>query len=212
MNTVICSHGFAMRGDSGGMFTDIAAVFPDYEFKMFDYYDIAPNGDQYVRSLDDQAKILQKQIDEVPDGDVTLLCHSQGSTVAGLVDLTTVSRVILLAPPIEVTRAKLINRLRHRTDAKLNPHGTSTVPRKNGTIMTIPLEYKDSLEKYNRLDLYQKIANKKPLIIVRALQDETLGLTDFSSLKGVQAVDVQADHNFTSDGRQRLIVALKDIL
>lgn len=212
MGTIICSHGFAMRADSGGMFTDVAAAFPEHDFNMFDYYDIAPGGDQRLRSLDDQATILQQQIDAAPSGDIALLCHSQGSTIAGLVDLTKVSKVVLLAPPIDVTRSKLINRLRHRKGAKLNPYGTSTVPRSNGTTMTIPVEYMDSLEKYNRLDLYQKIANKKPLIIVRALQDETLGLTDFSSVNGAQVVDVQANHNFTGEGRKRLMTALKDIL
>lgn len=76
MATIICSHGFAVRADSMGMFTDVAAAFPEHEFRMFDYYDIAPNGDQIVRSLDEQATLLQQQIDGVPGGKIILLCHS----------------------------------------------------------------------------------------------------------------------------------------
>lgn len=208
----ICSHGFAMRADSAGMFTDIAVEFPSYDFKMFDYYDYQSNGDHTVRSLDDQAKILQQQIDTAPDGEIVLLCHSQGSTVAGLADLSRVSKVILLAPPIEISRRSLINRMRHRKGAKLNPYGISIIPRSDGTTMTIPVEYMDSVEAHDRMSLYQKMANAKPTIIVRATQDETLGLTDFSSLKNIQVIDVMANHNFTKEGRDELIQALRGIL
>lgn len=211
MKTIVCSHGFAMRADSAGMFTDIAKAFPVYDFKMFDYYDIAPNGDQLVRSLDDQAKLLQQQIDAVPDGEIVLLCHSQGSTVAGLVDLTRVSKVILLAPPIEMSRTGLINRMRHRKGAKLNPHGTSVIPRSDGTTMTIPVEYMDSLEAHDRSTLYQRMANTVPTVTIRALQDEILGLTDFSAVMNLKVIDVEAGHNFTGEGRVRLIAALKSI-
>lgn len=212
MKTVICSHGFAMRADSAGVFTDIAAAFPSYDFKMFDYYDIKPNGDQTIRSLDEQAKILQQQIDDAPDGEIILLCYSQGSTVAGLVDLQRVSKIILLAPPIEISRAGLINRMRHRKGAKLNPYGTSTIPRSNGTTMTIPAEYMDSIEAHNRLALYQKMAGTKPTTIIRAAQDEILGHTDFSGVRGVDVIDVDADHNFTKATRKNLITALKAVL
>lgn len=194
------------------MFTDIAVVFPDYDFKMFDYYDYRSNGDHTVRSLDEQAKILQQQIDTAPDGEIVLLCHSQGSTVAGLADLSHVSKIILLAPPIEISRRSLINRMRHRKGTKLNPYGTSTIPRSNGTTMTIPVEYMDSIEAHDRMSLYKKMANAKPTIIVRATHDETLGLTDFSPLKEVQVIDVEADHNFTGKGRAELIQALRGIL
>lgn len=210
--TIVCSHGFAMRGDSAGMFTDIAAAFAKYDFRMFDYYDIAPNGDQVVRSLDEQAKILQQQIDDTPDGEIVLLCHSQGSTVAGLVDLARVSKVILLAPPTEISRAKLINRLRHRKGAKLNPYGTSTVPRSNGTTMTITVEYMDSIEAHDRMTLYQKIADMVPTVIIRATQDETLGLTNVQEVKHAGHRDVVADHNFTNEYRAELIRVLAKVL
>lgn len=212
MKTIICSHGFAMRADSAGMFTDIAAAFPNYDFRIFDYYDYESNGDHIVRSLDDQAKMLQKQINAAPTGEIVLLCHSQGSTVAGLVDLGRVSKVILLAPPIEISRAGLINRMRHRKGARLNPYGTSTIPRSNGTIMTIPVEYMDSIEAHDRTALYQKMAAAKPTVIVRATEDETLGLTDFSLIEDARVIDVKADHNFTKDGRPALIQALRGIL
>ena len=212
MKTIICSHGFAVRADSMGMFSDIAAAFPEYEFRMFDYYDIAPSGDQTIRSLDDQAKKLQQQIDDAPDGEIVLLCHSQGSTVAGLVDLARVSKVILLAPPVEISRASLINRMRHRKGAKLNPYGTSIIPRSNGTTMTIPVKYMDSIEAHDRMTLYQKMADTVPTTIIRATEDETLGLTMVSEITNAEHMDVAANHNFTGEGRKKLINALQKVI
>lgn len=210
--TVICSHGFAVRADSMGMFTAIAAAFPDYDFEMFDYYDIKPNGDQVLRSLDEQAQILQQHIDTAPEGEIILLCHSQGSTVAGLASLERVSKVVLLAPPVDIDRASLINRLRHRKSAQLNPFGTSTVPRSDGTLMTIPVEYMDSIEAHDQGTLYQKIANTVPTIIVRATDDEILGLTTANEIQGARHIDIAADHNFTGKNRDKLIDALQSIL
>ncbi len=209
--TIVCSHGFAVRADSMGMFTDIAAAFPDYEFRMFDYYDIQPNGDQAVRSLDEQAAILQKQIDDVPEGEIVLLCHSQGSTVAGLVNLSRVSKAILLAPPVEISRASLINRMRHRKGARLNPRGMSVIPRTNGTTMRIPVEYMDSIEAHDRLTLYRSIAAEVPTTIIRAMDDEILGLTPLEQVEAAALVDIDANHNFTGRGRKLLIDALRGI-
>lgn len=194
------------------MFTDIAAAFPEYEFRMFDYYDIQPNGDQTVRSLDEQAAILQKQIDNVPEGEIVLLCHSQGSTVAGLVDLSRVSKAILLAPPVEISRASLINRMRHRKGARLNPRGMSVIPRTNGTTMRIPVEYMDSIEAHDRLTLYRAIATEIPTTVIRATSDEILGLTPLEQIEGVELIDIDADHNFTGSGRQKLIEILNSVL
>ena len=195
-----------------GMFTDIAAALPGYRFRMFDYYDIKPNGDQMIPSLGDQAKILQQHINTAPDGEIVLLCHSQGSTVAALANLDRVSKVILLAPPVEINRASLINRLRHRKGAKLNPYGTSLVPRSDGTTMTIPVAYMDSIEAHDRMALYQKIADTVPTTIIRATNDEILGLTAVNKIKNATHIDIAADHNFTGAHRDELIVILQSIL
>lgn len=210
--TVVCSHGFAVRADSMGMFTDIAEAFPEYDFQMFDYYDIAPNGDQTIPSLDDQAVFLQQQLDDAPEGEIILLCHSQGCAVAGLVDLGRVNEAVLLAPPVDISRASLINRLRHRKGARLNPRGMSTVPRSNGTTMRIPVEYMDSIEAHNRLTLYGAIAAAVPTTIIRAADDEILGPTPLEQIAGATLVDVDADHNFTARGRGLLLNVLRDVL
>ena len=203
--TVICSHGFAMRADSAGLFTDIERAFPSYQFRMFDYYDIDTDGNQYVTTLDTQATRLQCEIDAAPAGKITLLCHSQGSTVASLVDISRVDSIILLAPPVDITADSVFARLAQRTHSTLTRSGMSAVPRRNGTVLYIPAEYFDSIEREDRLQLYQRMAHKKPLTVVRALDDEILGLTRVDELEDSTLYDIAADHNFRGESRQLLI-------
>ncbi len=190
------------------MFTDIERAFSSYHFRMFDYYDIQPSGDQYVTPLDEQAKRLQHEIDSVADGDVVLLCHSQGSTIAGLVDVARVSKIILLAPPVDITADSVLARLAQRQGSKLRRDAMSVVPRSDGTHMYIPSEYFDSLERDDRMELYQKLARQCPLVIVRALDDETLGMTRVDEIKDARLYDIAADHNFRGDARKLLIATL----
>lgn len=212
IKTVICSHGFAVRANSLGLFSDIKATFPGYEFTMFDYYDIKPNGDQVVRPLEEQAELLQQKINTAPDGDIILLCHSQGGTVAGLIDLRRVIKVILLAPPVEFDSDTLLLRLQKRRGSKLDRYGMSVVPRSDGTTMYMPSEYLDSLERYDRTMLYQDMADTVPTTIVRAVDDEILGLTAVDKLKNIQLIDIAADHNFTKLARRKLLTALSEVL
>jgi hypothetical protein len=212
MKTIICSHGFAVRADSLGMFTDISEAFPEYDFRMFDYYDIQPNGDQSVRPLEEQTKLLEAQIDTVEDNEIVLLCHSQGSTVAGLADLTKVSKVILMAPPVKTTKDGILNRLRQRKGSKLDPYAMSIVPRSDGTTMYVPAAYLNSLEQYDRMTLFQHIADNVQTVVIRATEDEVLGLTNVNEIKNARHIDIAADHNFTGKHRQQLIEVLRVII
>lgn len=210
--TIICSHGFGVRADSRGMFPEIAAAFPDYKFKMFDYNVVDENGDTTVRSLDQQAEILQRQIDKAQGGEIVLLCHSQGSVIAGLVDLTKVSKVVLLAPPVRMSMQNLIRRMQSREGSVIRPDGVSVLPRSDGTTSYLPKEYLQSLENRNPIELYQQVANAKPTSIVRATEDEVIGLTNINEIENAKHIDIAADHNFTGNMRVRLIETLRGIL
>lgn len=211
MKTVICSHGFGVRADSRGMFPEVAAAFPEYIFRMFDYNEVKPNGDTIVAPLDKQAETLQKEIDAA-DGEIILLCHSQGSVIAGLVDLTKVSKVILLAPPVLMSMQHLINRMRGRPGARMNPNGMSILPRSDGSKSYLPKEYLESLEGKNLMDIYQKVADTKLTVIIRATNDEIIGLTNVNEIRNAQHIDIAAGHNFKDAGRQKLIATLDTVL
>ena len=76
----------------------------------------------------------------------------------------------------------------------------------------LPNEYMRSLDEINPIELYKNIADQKPAAIIRATRDEVLGLTDLSAVAAKQMVDIAADHDFTSEGRQALINTLKGLL
>lgn len=212
MKTIVCSHGFGVKADARGMFTDIAAAFPGYDFKMFDYNQFLENGYVVVAPLADQAKKLQAVLDEQSD-DVVLLAHSQGCIVAGLVDLTKVSEVILLAPPVEMSMQHVIGKMMKRPGSLINLDGVSKFPRSDGLTTHLPKEYIQGLNNVpHPLDLYQTIANSRPTTIIRAANDHVLGLTNVDTITGDSLIDLDADHDFTGESRIALINTLKSIL
>lgn len=211
MKTIICSHGFGVRADSLGMFPEIAAAFPDDDFRMFDYSIVAPNGDTTFRSLPEQGEVLQAQIDAT-DGEIVLLCHSQGCLIPGFADVSRVSKVILLAPPDSITKETILARLRMREGSVIIPVGMSKLPRSDGTTSYIPTDYLESVEAVKPLEVYQRISNTKPTVIIRATHDEIIGLTKVDEIKNAEHIDIASDHNFTGDNRQKLIDKLRLVL
>jgi pimeloyl-ACP methyl ester carboxylesterase len=212
VNAVICSHGFGVRADSRGMFPEIAAAFPESQFKMFDYNEVLPNGDTIVASLDRQAEILNEQISSVQNSEVIVLAHSQGCVVAGLADLSRVSKVVLLAPPVNESMQGLIDRIAARPGAVYDPNGISILPRSDGTTSYLPKEYIHSRQIQKPFELYQKIADTVPTVIIRATADEIIGLTNVNEIKNAQHIDIDADHNFQGESRKLLLRALKTVL
>lgn len=208
MKTIICSHGFGVRADSRGMFTDVSAAFADFDFKLFDYEEVAPNSDTVVRPLPERAKLLQQHVDSA-EGEIILLCHSLGCIVAGLVDLAKVSKVILLTPPINITKQRFIDLLGSRQGSQYNPVGLSILPRTDGTTMYLPKEFFDSVDSVNPMELFQKVADIKSTVIIRATNDKIVGLTNVNEIKKAQHIDIDSDHNFTGDNRQKLIDQLR---
>lgn len=210
--TIIFSHGFGVKADARGMFPEIAAAFPDYVPVMFDYNEVLPNGDTLVVSLPKQAQKLQSVINETEADEVILIAHSQGSIIAGLVSLSKISKVVLLAPPVVASMQRVIDKIAKRPGAEFNPEGTSKLPRTDGTVTLLPKEYIESLDTVDPLELYKKIANDKPTTIIRATEDHVLGMTNVDEVGAATLVDIPADHDFTGESRQKLIELLKEVL
>lgn len=209
---LIFSHGFGVKADARGMFPDIAAAFPDYESVMFDYNEILPNGDTIVAPLNEQAKKLQEIINDTDADEIILVCHSQGSIIAGLVSLSKVSKVILLAPPVVASMQRVIDKVAQRPGAELNLDGISKLPRTDGTTTLLPKEYMASLDAVDPLELYKKVANDKPTVIIRATKDQVLGMTNVNEVGAARLVDILADHDFTGESRKELIKTLEEVI
>lgn len=210
MSTIVCSHGFGVRADARGMFTELAAAFPNHTFITFDYNQVTDGGDLITAPLDVQAKLLQSKLDG--QDDVILLAHSQGCIITGMVDLTHVRSVILLAPPVVMSMQHVIDKLSKRPGAEINPNGNSKLPRTDGTSTLISQDYLKSINDIDPPSLYRKVAVTRPTIIVRATEDKVLGLTNVNEVNEARLIDLESDHDFQGDARQLLIETLRPLL
>ena len=211
MHTVICSHGFGVTADGRGLFPALAAALSDCTFVTFDYNTIQDNGDILVAPLGDQAAKLQAMIDQHDENSI-LLCHSQGCVTAGLVDLSKLSKVILLAPPTKTSIQAFMSRMAKRPGSEVNLTGISKLPRSDGTTTLVPPAYVQSLININPFALYERIAQSKPTLIVRATEDEVVGLTDVNKVRSATHVDIKSDHNFSGGVRSQLITTLQTFI
>ena len=210
MSTVVCSHGFGVRADGRGMFTELQATFPEHDFVTFDYNEVLENGDLVVAPINQQVERLNQVLSEY-DG-VVLLAHSQGCIVAAMADITHVDRVILLAPPAEMSMRRVIDKLSRKPNALIDLNGVSKLPRSDGTTTHITREYIESVDNVNPLSLYDSLAGKLPTTIIRATSDEVLGLTNVDEIASAECIDLAADHDFQAEARKLLVDTLRPIL
>lgn len=212
MTRIICSHGFGVKADGKGLFTDLASAFPEFDFVTFDYNLLHDDGNMQVRPLDEQARLLQSHLDEPYEGETVILAHSQGCMTVGMVDLHHTDAAILLAPPQAFSIQNFMQRLMARPDTSLNPTGMSSVSRADGSKLLIPAAYIAQMQASDPMELYANIAASVPTTVVRAGNDETVGPTDFGGISGIRQLDIDADHNFTGTARTGLAILLAPIL
>ena len=215
---IVYSHGFGVRKDDRGLFTDIAAVMLDLEHVMFDYnkaddklnsLTVSPLTEQTVTL----AKILNEVVSKQPNTVIYLICHSQGCVVAAMLKPKGISKTIFLAPPAHFlgTEAKL-EQMSERPGTIIKD-GVTSYPRRDGSTTVIPVDYWKSREGVMPITLYNEFAKSSQLTIINAEQDEVLGITDFSGLStDIQVLALPANHDFTGGTRQILTNTIKDLL
>lgn len=211
MATIVFSHGFGVKADARGMFTQIADTFPQHNFVFFDYNKILENGDIEVAPLNVQAQILQEKLNQQNE-EVVLIAHSQGSIITGMVELKNVRKVVLLAPPVVMSMQRVVDKLMKKPNAVIDLDGVSKLPRSDGTTTHISKEYIASIGGVNPLELYQSITNTVETVIVRCTDDEVLGLTNVNKVQNAKHIDVKSDHDFSGNARQELIAILEEEL
>ena len=204
MATIVFSHGFGVKSDARGMFTQIASAFPQHNSVLFDYNTVLENGDIEVAPLDLQAVTLQQYVNE-QQGDVIIIAHSQGCIVAGLINLQNVKKVILLAPPVEMSMQRVVDKLMKKPGAEIDLGGISRLPRSDGTVTYISKEYIQSIGHVSPIDLYALIAQKTDTTILRCIDDEVLGLTNVNEVARAKHIDMSANHDFTDSARTDLL-------
>ncbi len=209
---IIYSHGFGVRRDDRGLFTDIAAALPDAEHILFDYSKVDEAANTLtVAALDVQAQKLldftAKARAEHPDATIDLIVHSQGCVVAALAKPEGIRKTIFTAPPTRVLDTELkIREICEQYDISFTKNDTIRIPRKDGSTTIIPPDYwrvRDGLDAQN---LYNDFAKQTELTIITATEDEVLGSVQFDHLdSNIKIVQMKTGHNFEGEGRTELM-------
>ncbi len=214
----VYSHGFGVRKDDRGLFSDIAKAFPDFEHVMFDYNEFDESSNTLIaRPLDQQANILSQQIEAVrqedPEAVIDIIAHSQGCVVASLAKPSKIRRIIFLAPPAQFLGLEKqdINSLRPNTVT--DEDGTIHMPRRDGSTTIIKDDYWKSCEGIRPIELYNTLGNLTDLTIITATKDKVLANTDFSGLmESIRIIEQEANHDFTGEYRELLLEQITKVL
>ncbi len=215
---VIFSHGFGVRKDDLGLLTDIALAIPEVESILFDYYDV----DQKNKILttcpfSKQVKMLNNIINKTkelnPGAIIDLICHSQGTIVAGLAEPEGIRKTILLSPPFDMSLERTLKRYGSRPDSDINLEGISKLSPIDGLVRIVPKEYWTERKNVKPLEEYNKLAEKTELIIIEANQDELLPKVDLKNLSSkIKLAPLNGDHNFNGKSRGPLLKTIRDYL
>ena len=213
MKYLLFSHGFGVKKDSRGMFTEIAENFPNYTPVMFDYNFINEETNEVtVEPYSKQSELLSAELNSIyksdTDAEITLICHSQGCIIPCLIQDIKIEIAILLAPP------KILgSNMSRNKNAVKTEHGEFRIPRKDGTTTIVTKEFVQELDKTFPLEMYSNLSKSTNSFAVIAKQDEIIKDTDLSALADqIKIYEIDGDHNFTGKNRKGLIETLSEIL
>ena len=213
-HTIIYSHGFGVRKDGRGLFTDIADSMPQVKHVMFNYnqFDSQTNS-MTAAPLHEQAKILEQQLSKVSNEMVDIVAHSQGCLVAALAKPKNVRRIICLTPPDSVDIGRMVEFFGNRAVSVINLDGNSQISRRDGSTTIIPASYWQNLRGLDVMDIYKQMAKLAKTTFIVANQDEVLGKTNFSEIdKLINPIRLNGNHDFTGDARQPMISQIQNVI
>lgn len=215
-HVIIFSHGFGVRKDDRGLFTDIAKAIPDAEHVMFHYNPINDKTNTITaQPLNEQALKLRKVINtaraEYPGATIDLVCHSQGCVPPAILKPRDIRKIIMLTPPDDVSEPVLVGQLEKLTGIDIDVNNRTRLPRADGSTTVVRPEYWQSLAGVIPVKLYNRLAKFTKLRIINARNDEVLGHQKFDRLDpGTSFVTLDGDHNFSEDeARKRLLYILQ---
>lgn len=216
---VVFSHGFGVRRDARGMFTEIARSLPDgYGYILFDYNEV-DDENHTIRITDfaEQVVMLQKilawTVAQNGVRSVSIVAHSMGCIVTALAGPQNTGELILLAPPTSIGERTR----RHFTTKKdAEKHdGMWVVPRSDGTVSIIPETLFDQYEAVDAAAVLQELAALHPYTLVAAGADEVLTDAHYDALAANPRIDfiniANASHDFERGARQQLLDTIAQI-
>lgn len=217
---VVFSHGFGVRRDTSGFFTEIARNLPEgYGYVLFDYYEYdEPNNTVTVTNFTEQRAKLLKVLDWTAQqpgvNQIAIVAHSMGCVVTALAQPKNIQTVILLAPPTSIGEDSR-NYFTSKPGA-YEQNGIWFVPRRDGTISKLSVSVFDELESTAAAQVINDYANIHPLVAIFAGADEVITNADpsvFARNQSIQLLSVDnATHNFTGGARADLVKLIREHL
>lgn len=214
---IIFSHGFGVKKDARGLFTDIVAALPEAECLLFDYNKIDEEKNTVtVQPFSAQAAKLQdialQARAENPAAIIDIVCHSQGSIVAALAHPQGIRKFVFIAPPFISSSEKMIANFEARPGTTIDRDGLSYLSRQDGTTTVIPPEYWSEKETVVPARSYSKLSEWNEVVIITANQDDVLVPIDSDEVECSEMIALDGDHNFSGNSRAKLIETLVGIL
>ena len=216
-DVILYSHGFGVRKDDKGLFSDIAAALPGIQHEMAEYNRVdEAAGTLFVPPLKEQAGTLNAALRRVrserPEAVIDVIAHSQGCVVAALARLDGVRRVMLLAPPSELDADRRIKKYGSKPGAMMDLSGVSRVPNSDGTTKLIPAEFWQGLAELAPVELYVKLSKVASVVVVEATQDDVALPLPENARDQLEVKSILANHDFSGDPRTELIRLTQDEL
>lgn len=215
---IIFSHGFGVRKDSRGMFTEIASWFPDFQCIFFDYNKLPDEHTIVVSRFLDQAKrfleILLETRNKNPQAKIFIVTHSQGAIPVSLAETNKIliEKIVLLAPATSTDINKTIEYFKRYPNTSINLDGESVLERRDGTKTIVPKEFWEDKKKYDPVPLYNNLSLVQKVSIIFADGDDVVINHPENLSKDIEIFHVNADHNFNSEARGELKKVLINIL
>lgn len=210
---VVFSHGFGVRRDARGIFTDITAALPagwGYVLFEYDVFDEATNS-VTISGFSDRVKHLQAVLEwthqQAGVGKVHAVGHSIGAlTIADLAP-ENVESIVLIAPPLSLG-LHFAERFTKRPDVKHAGH-TWKIPRTDGTTTIANEEPLAEIMNIEAEAVLAKLAFFRPYVMILAGADEVLQDDDYTELIVMPTVNMigvdGANHDFTGNARAELV-------
>ena len=212
---IVYSHGFGVRQDDRGLLTDIAAALPDWEHRLFDYNEVAANGDLTAAPLHRQAELLKAQMQAAqatqPD-EIAIVAHSQGCLTVALAGLRGIDRTILLTPQLAISFERMSQMFGSRPGTEIDRHGVSKLARADFTTTFVHSDYWDELPAINPTALYTQLAQQGRLDVIFATGDHVLRQQAWPAHAAGQVHLLPGDHSFTGPDRAGLLDTIKEIM
>jgi hypothetical protein len=213
---IIYSHGFAVRKDDLGLFTDIAQAIPEAESILFDYYKINEIENTItVCPPSVQVKMLNKVIKEAklsnPGAIIDLICHSQGTIIAALAKPEGIRKIILISAIFDMGLERSLERYRSKPGVEINLDGVSKIPSSTGLTKIIPAQYWRERVAIKPFEEYNAFAEKTDMIVINANQDQVLPKVDLKELNPkIKVIQLDGNHDFGGEDRKKLIEVVKE--